>query len=79
MDWTQTIIKRMRPIVSLDSVVPCFIHSFIQPSSPSIIASASLPSFPFPFTNTMAQNTDTLVYLDIEIGDQELKATSWDL
>ncbi|KAG0359485.1 hypothetical protein BG005_000713 [Podila minutissima] len=27
----------------------------------------------------MAKNTGTLVYLDIEIGDQELKATSWDL
>lgn len=29
--------------------------------------------------STMAKNTGTLVYLDIEIGDQELKATSWDL
>ncbi|KAG0037571.1 hypothetical protein BGZ82_002295 [Podila clonocystis] len=27
----------------------------------------------------MAKNTETLVYLDIEIGDQELKSTSWDL
>ncbi|KAI8605051.1 cyclophilin-like domain-containing protein [Dissophora ornata] len=30
-------------------------------------------------SSTNASSGDTLVYLDIEIGDQEFKATSWDL